>query len=106
MDIASCLQQGLGGGVFLEIDVQPGAKRQGIVGVNDWRGRISVAVRAQAQKGQANNAVIHVLANNLHIPTSDLSIVAGQTSRQKRVLVENVDTSELLAKISRALSME
>ena len=53
---------------MLEVEVQPGAKRQGILGFNEWRGRLTVAVRAEAQKGKANNAVLHVLSTSLQIP--------------------------------------
>jgi uncharacterized protein (TIGR00251 family) len=62
MAISSCVQSTLDGAVMLEVDVHPGAKRQGIIGFNEWRGRLTVAVRAEALKGKANNAVLHVLS--------------------------------------------
>ena len=81
---------------MLEVAVQPGAKRQGIIGFNEWRGRLTVAVRAEAQKGKANNAVLHVLSTSLQIPKSQLQIVSGATSRSKKVRVENVSTDVLV----------
>ena len=41
----------------MAIEVQPGAQTDRLIGVNPWRSRLGVAVRAQAQKGQANEAL-------------------------------------------------
>ena len=95
MPIHSCIQPTLDGAVMLEIEVQPGAKRQGVIGVNDWRGKLSVAVRADAQKGKANNAVLHVLSTTLNIPKYQLKIVAGKTSRSKKVRIEGLSPLKL-----------
>ena len=46
------------GMVELDIEVQPGAKREGITGLNEWRNRLQVAVRALPQDGEANDAVL------------------------------------------------
>jgi len=96
MAIYSCVQSTLDGAVMLEVEVQPGAKRQGIVGFNEWRGCLSVAVRAEAQKGKANNAVLHVLSTSLQIPKNQLRIVSGATSRSKKVRIENVSSDGLI----------
>jgi hypothetical protein len=96
MAISSCVQSTLDGAVMLEVEVQPGAKRQGIVGFNEWRGRLTVAVRAEAQKGKANNAVLHVLSTSLNIPKTQLRIVSGTTSRSKKVRIENISADLLI----------
>jgi uncharacterized protein (TIGR00251 family) len=96
MAISSCVQSTLDGSVMLEVEVQPGAKRQGIVGFNEWRGRLTVAVRAEAQKGKANNAVLHVLSTSLNIPKNQLRIVSGTTSRSKKVRIENISADLLI----------
>jgi|TARA_B110000881_G_scaffold140836_1_gene124184 uncharacterized protein (TIGR00251 family) len=96
MAISSCVQSTLDGAVMLEVEVQPGAKRQGIVGFNEWRGRLTVAVRAEAQKGKANNAVLHVLSTSLNIPKTQLRIVGGTTSRSKKVRIENISADLLI----------
>ena len=59
MGLKSCIQTALNGDIILEIEVQPGSSRQGVVGVNKWRNKIQVAVKAEARKGRANNAVCH-----------------------------------------------
>ncbi len=80
---------------MLEVEVQPGSKRQGILGINHWRGRLSVAVRAEAQKGKANNAALHVLSKALNIPKQKLKIVSGAASRSKKIRIEGLTHNEL-----------
>ena len=95
MPVPSCVQSTLDGAIMLELEVQPGSKRQGILGINHWRGRLSVAVRAEAQKGKANNATLHVLSTALKIPKQNLRIVSGVTSRSKKIRIENLSRNEL-----------
>jgi len=96
MAVSSCVQSTLDGAVMLEVEVQPGTKRQGIIGFNEWRGRLTVAVRAEAQKGKANNAVLHVLSTSLQIPRNQLKIVSGISSRSKKVRIEKVSADALV----------
>lgn len=95
MGVSSCLSPTLDGSVLLDVEVQPASKTQGITGFNRWRCRISVAVKAQAKRGKANLAVVHVLATELQIEPSSLSITAGHTSRMKSVRVENTSAEAL-----------
>ena len=88
MRSAQYLQSTLDGAMAIDVEVQPGAKRQGILGLNTWRGRLRVAVRAHAQRGEANNALLHVLSTALEVPQSSLSIVSGTTSKLKKVRIE------------------
>lgn len=91
---------------MLEVEVQPGSKRQGIVGFNEWRGFLTVAVRAEAQKGKANNAVLHVLSTSLNIPKNQLLIVSGTTSRNKKVRIENISSDLLIQLLEPHLEAE
>lgn len=95
MTVRSSLSETLDGAVLMDIEVQPGAKVQGITGFNPWRSRVSVAVKAVAKAGQANRAVIHVLATQLRLDPSNLSITNGQRSRLKSVRVEGLSVGEL-----------
>ena len=93
MGLSSCVQTTLDGAVLLEIEVQPGSSRQGIVGFNDWRGRIQVAVKADAQKGKANHAVCNVLKK---IFSSNVTVVSGHTTRQKKVSIEGLSSDQIV----------
>lgn len=83
----------------MDIEVQPGAKVQGITGFNPWRSRVSVSVKAVAKVGQANRAVIHVLATQLRLDPATLSITTGQRSRLKSVRVEGLSVDELAIRL-------
>ena len=87
----------------MSIEVQPGAQRQGLVGFNAWRGRISLAVRAPAKDGQANAAVLHVLANQFGLPLTHLSIINGHSSRQKTIRFSDVSSDKILGKLQHLL---
>ena len=91
---------------MLEIEVQAGAKRQGIVGLNLWRGRLTVAVRAEAQKGKANHAVLHVLSTSLNLPKHQFEIVSGTASRSKKIRIGNISSEVLVGLLEPYLEEE
>ena len=63
--------------------VKPNARKPEIVKIAPDAYRI--AVREPAQNGQANEAVINLLAEHLGIPKSTLKIVRGASSRHKLI---------------------
>ncbi len=72
----------------VQIRLQPRAKREGVVGE---RGEaIVIRVTAPPVDGKANAAVCALIAKLLRIPPSRVSVVRGQTSRDKTVRVEGV----------------
>ena len=81
------MQATLDGAVLVDMQVQPG--EQGLAwGFDPWRNRVVVRLTARAQAGQANRALCAQLASWLDCATSAVTIVDGQTSRQKRVRIE------------------
>ena len=58
------------GGICLPVKVQPGARRNAIVGAH--AGALKVAVNAAPEQGKANAAVIELLAEQLQLPRSKL----------------------------------
>lgn len=71
-------------GLLLEIEVTPGAPEDRFpAGFNPWRGRIKAKVQAQAQDGQANLALCDLVTDALGLGTGTVTILRGQTSRQK-----------------------
>src|ERR1700682_1713930 len=74
--------------LVLELHVQPGAKRTEVVGMHGER--IKIRLAAPAQDGRANAALTAFLSEELNIPKRDVSIEAGLSSRQKRVIVDGV----------------
>jgi uncharacterized protein (TIGR00251 family) len=72
--------------ISIALQVQPGARRTAIVGQHG--DRLKIAVQARASDGQANAAVVELLANALGQATASVRITSGATSRVKRVAAE------------------
>jgi uncharacterized protein (TIGR00251 family) len=81
----------------LRVRLTPRADRDAIAGVRD--GVITVRVSAAPVDGQANAALIKVLAKALGVPKSRLSIVRGQAARDKLVRVDGLLTSDAHARL-------
>jgi uncharacterized protein (TIGR00251 family) len=77
----------------LEIHAQPGAKRNEIVGFKE--GILYVKVTALPQKGQANRALVELMAQALGIPKSAVDIIRGQSSRSKVIAIQGLTGVEV-----------
>ncbi len=85
MDVSEALRS-VGGGTEIEITVSPRSDRSGIEGIDEWRKRIIVRVKAPPLDGRANKEVEDVFRESLKCKCS---VTKGQTSRQKTVFAEN-----------------
>ncbi len=92
-------------GVVVTLRVTPRARRDGVDGTTEIAGprgaepALAVRVAAPPAYGAANQAVLRLLAREWRLPPSSLSLVAGGSSRLKRVLVRG-DAAALLRHIS------
>jgi uncharacterized protein (TIGR00251 family) len=70
------------------IRVQPRASRERVVrlAAGEWK----LSVTAPAVEGKANLACIEFFARGLKVPRSAVRIVAGETSRHKRIEIEGI----------------
>lgn len=80
-------------GIILFIKAQPGARKDEIVG--EQAGSIKVRVTAPPEKGKANEAIIRLLAEKLNLRKSAISVISGETSRDKKILIQGVSCAEL-----------
>lgn len=80
-------------GVILSIRTQPGSSKNRIIG--EYGGRLKLAVTAAPEKGKANKAVIELLADTLHVHESSIHIISGETSRDKRLMIEGLTLEDL-----------
>ncbi len=85
-------------GCILSVRAQPGARRNAIVG--DHGGALKVAVTAPPDKGRANDAIIETLAETLGVKSAQIELIAGMTSRQKKILVRGVSIDWLRGKVA------
>ena len=81
--------------ITLEILVQPRASRAKIGPMHD--GRVKIAVTAPPVDGEANAAVIELLARRLGIARGDIAVIAGAGSRRKTLRIERVTRAQLEA---------
>jgi uncharacterized protein (TIGR00251 family) len=84
-------------GVVLPVRAQPGARRAGIQG--EWNGALKVAVTAPPEDGRANDALVELLREKLKLKRSQVEMIAGQTSRDKRFLIRGVSCEELRGRL-------
>ena len=70
------------------IRVQPRSHADRVAGQlgGEWK----IAVTAPPVEGKANQACIEFFARGLKVPRSAVRIVAGETSRHKRIEIEGV----------------
>lgn len=89
------------GAVVVRVHVAPGARRARLVGRHG--DALKVAVVEPPERGRANEAVCRLLAEALGVAVGDVSVVAGATSRRKRVLVAGVAPETVLAGLAAVL---
>ncbi len=85
-------------GVILSIRTQPSSSKNRIIG--EYGGRLKLAVTAAPEKGKANKAVIELLADTLRIHASSVYIISGESSRDKKVLIEGLILEDLKSLLS------
>ncbi len=80
-------------GIILSIRTQPGSSKNRIIG--EYGGRLKLAVTAAPEKGKANKAVIELLAGTLRINESSIQIISGESSRDKRLMIEGLTPEDV-----------
>ena len=78
-------------GISIALRVTPRGGRDDIDGIEllaDGRSVLKVRVRAVADGGEANRAVLQLLARSLGVPKSSVRLLSGATSRQKQIAVD------------------
>jgi uncharacterized protein len=79
----------------LEVRVIPRARREEIAG--ERGGRLLIRLTAPPVDGAANAALCRLVARRAGVPVRRVSIVRGQTARDKVVRVEGLSEGELRA---------
>ena len=77
-------------GLILCVRLTPKGGRDAIDGVArlaDGRSVLNVRVRAPPREGEANAALVALIASSLGVPRRDVSVVAGLNARLKRVKI-------------------
>lgn len=80
-------------GVILPVRAQPGSGKSELRGEQD--GALKVAVTQVAERGKANKAIAAFLSKQLGLRKSQLELLSGETSSQKKFLVRGVSIEQL-----------
>ena len=88
----------------LSVRVKPRASRPGLVG-RHGKG-VKIAVRAAAERGQANEELLRTLATLLGVSPGSVEIVAGATSQDKHLRIDGLDQEELERRLTKHLGAD
>lgn len=72
--------------LLLDCHLQPGAKRAEFAGQHGER--LKIRISAPPVDGKANDALIRFLADAFDVSRQQVSLLSGQSSRQKRLLIQ------------------
>lgn len=84
----------------VRLRVAPGARRAGVVGRHGDAWKIRVA--AAPERGRANEEVLALLAQALHVPRADVRLVSGGAGRDKLVEVAGIGPALVDRRLSAA----
>jgi uncharacterized protein len=83
----------------LSVRLTPRGGRDAISGVRD--GVVQARVSAPPVDGKANDALCRLLAKALGVPRSRVSVVRGQSARDKVVRVDGLEIADAHARLER-----
>jgi uncharacterized protein len=81
------------GGVRFAVRVKPRSSRNSLGGVRE--GALELSVTAPPVDGEANEAVVRALAEALSVGRREVTIVTGDTGRQKVIEIAGLGPDEL-----------
>ena len=87
--------------ILLAVRLTPNGGRDAFDGVDvsaDGLAHLKARVTAVPEKGKANKALVALLSKSLKVPKSSISVVSGETSRQKILRIEG-DPEDLQSRI-------
>ena len=88
--------------IILECKVVPSSGRSEII--RDKSGIIKLFVKSAPERGLANHEVITVLAKQLGLAKSAISIISGHSARLKRIAIQSpLSKEQLLEKLGLSL---
>jgi len=84
--------------IQLTIKAVPQSGRQSLV--QDKNGQLKCFLKSAPEKNKANAELINILSKKLSLPTNNLTIIKGGTSRTKTIKIQsNLSLPEILQKL-------
>jgi len=94
-------------GLVLVVRLTPRGGRDAIDGIEhlaDGRCVLKARVRVAASEGEANAALVKLLARELDVPSRDVALIAGATARIKRIKITGA-SSILVASLAKLVAI-
>ncbi|HEV3163740.1 MAG TPA: DUF167 domain-containing protein [Isosphaeraceae bacterium] len=90
-------------GTILAVRAQPGSRKEAILG--EHAGALRVAVQAAPERGKANAAIARLLADACGCRVSQVMLLSGDTTREKRFLLAGVTPDVLRQRLAGLLAV-
>lgn len=79
--------------MILEVKITPNSSKNEIL---RWEGsRLVIKIRGIPEKGKVNENLMEFLSKTLKISKSQIKIVAGQTSRLKKLSIQGISLEQI-----------
>lgn len=82
------------GGCLVSVRVTPRASASEIIGVSE--GRLRIRLQAPPVDGAANTALIELLSKVCRLPKSSISVLRGDTGREKTIRIVGRSPGDLI----------
>lgn len=79
-------------GLVIQLRISPNAAKNEII-LSDKM--LKIKVTAQPIDGKANKALIEFLSKQFKVPKSYFEIIRGETSKDKTILIKNIDDEKI-----------
>ena len=79
-------------GLIIRLKISPNASKNEIIRSSEG---IKIKITAQPIDGKANKCLVEFISKKYKIPKSSIEIVRGETSKEKTILIKNLDNDKL-----------
>ena len=79
-------------GLIIRLKISPNASKNENIRSSDG---IKIKITAQPIDGKANKCLVEFISKKYKIPKSSIEIVRGETSKEKTILIKNLDNDKL-----------
>lgn len=86
------------GGCVVNVRVIPRASKNQIQGV--MGDALKIRLQAPPVDGKANDALVRFLADTLELPVRNISLLSGETGRNKRIWLSGLDAAEASSRLN------
>ena len=80
-------------GVIIQVHASPRASKTQVQGLHG--DALKIRLQAPPVDGKANETLIEFLAKTLGIPQRQITLISGQTSRQKRLNLQGITANQV-----------